>query len=197
MVVSEQKLYIVIFPTYKGGEGMNNHGYQKKIVECYEKLARVVNAHKELGDRIVATIGSWDLLHIGHLRYLMQAKSRGDILVVGVDTDRAIKLYKGPLRPVVPQNERSEMLGYQSCVDLITLVDDVDEKGIWQYSLLKKIKPDVYVAVEDSYSEKQQKEIREMCGELVVLPRQAENTSTSRLIQRAVKGHLQEILEKM
>ncbi len=176
---------------------MKNQNHQKKIVECYDKLARVVNAHRELGNKIVVTIGSWDLLHIGHVRYLMQAKNRGDILVVGVDTDRAIKLYKGPLRPVVPQEERAEMLGYQSCVDFITFVNDVKKKGGWQYGLLKKIKPDVYVAVKDSYSKKQQNDIRKFCRTLVVLPRQAENTSTSRMIQKAVKGHLVDFMGKM
>lgn len=174
---------------------MKNANHGNKFTECYEKLSRVTSALKELDNKIVVTIGSWDMLHIGHVRYLMQAKKCGDILVVGVDSNRAIKLYKGPNRPVYPQEERVEMLEYQSCVDFVTLVDDVDEKGVWQYGLLEKIHPDVYVAVEDSYSEKQRKDIDKFCGELIVLPRQAENTSTSKMIQKAVKGHLEEMLK--
>lgn len=165
----------------------------QKIVNDYERLAKVVEGLRAVNRRIVLTIGSWDLLHIGHVRYLLRAKARGDILIVGVDTDRAIKLYKGPLRPIVPEHERSEMLSYQACVDFITLLDDVDDQGRWQYDLLRKVKPDVFVAVEDSYPKDQLDEIKQHCSELVVLPRQAENTSTTRMVQETVKKHLEQM----
>lgn len=163
---------------------------RNKIVLDDEKLFRVVNGLRGVNNRIVVTIGSWDLLHIGHVRYLIQARTRGDVLVVGVDTDRAIKLYKGPMRPVVPQDERCEMLCYQTPVDFVTLVDDINNKGKWQYGLIRKLRPDVFIAVEDSYPQKQREEIQRYCGELVVLPRQAEKTSTSQMIQNTVKKHL-------
>jgi len=168
----------------------------KKIILDLEKLARITDALREsAGLKIVVTIGTWDMLHIGHLRYLMKAKSYGDILVVGTDSDRAVKLYKGIYRPIVPEEERMEMLVYQTCVDFITLVDDVSKENGWQYGIIKAIKPDVFVAVEDSYPENQRAEIKKHCAELVVLPRQAENTSTSNFIQTAIKGHLAEILK--
>lgn len=85
------------------------------------------------------------------------------------------------------------MLSYQTCVDFITLLDDVDEQGRWQYELLRKIKPDVFVAVEDSYPESQITEIRKHSGEVVILPRQAENTSTTRMVQETVKKHLEQM----
>jgi len=144
-------------------------------------------------------VGSWDLLHIGHVRYLMQAKAQGDILIVGVDSDRAIKKYKGDLRPVVPEDERQEMLSYQSCVDFITPLKDVDAQGKWQYKLLRDVGPDVFVAVKDSYPPHQIKEIKKHSKKVVVLPRQATRTSTSRMIQHTVKRHLDQmydILEK-
>jgi rfaE bifunctional protein nucleotidyltransferase chain/domain len=165
----------------------------QKIVPDYETLAKAMDGLRAVNYRVVLTIGSWDLLHIGHVRYLMRAKEYGDVLVVGVDTDRGIKLYKGDLRPVVPQDERSEMLSYQGCVDFITFIDDIDDRGAWQYELLKKIHPDVFVAVEDSYPEKQLQEIRPHCGELIVLPRQAENTSTTRMIQGTIKKQLDQM----
>lgn len=168
-----------------------------KIVLDYDKLTRVTEALRELGHKIVMTIGSWDLLHIGHVRYLIKAKSYGDILVVGVDSDRGIKLYKGPLRPIVPQGERIEMVSYQTCVDYVTSIDDVDEKGSWQYELIKQVKPDVFVAVEDSYSEQQCEDIKQFCGQLIVLPRQAENTSTSKMIQDTLKKHIAEMMVMM
>lgn len=168
-----------------------------KIVLDYDKLTRVTEALRELEHKIVMTIGSWDLLHIGHVRYLLRAKSYGDILVVGVDSDRGIKLYKGPLRPIVPQNERIEMVSYQTCVDYVTSIDDVDEKGSWQYELIKRIRPDFFIAVEDSYSQEQRKDIEQFCGRLIVLPRQAENTSTSKMIQDTLKKHIAEMMAIM
>lgn len=164
-----------------------------KHVQDYRSLAKVVDGFKHLNYKVVVTIGTWDLLHIGHVRYLRNAKSRGDILIVGVDSDRTVKKYKGELRPIVPYLERSEMLTYQSCVDLVTPVDDVDAKGNWQYKLLKKVRPDIFVAVEDSYSKKQLADIKKFCKEVVVLPRQAERTSTSNMIQYAVKQHLDQM----
>jgi D-beta-D-heptose 7-phosphate kinase/D-beta-D-heptose 1-phosphate adenosyltransferase len=165
----------------------------QKIVRDYEILAKAIDGLRAVNYKIVLTIGSWDLLHIGHVRYLLKAKECGDVLVVGVDTDRGVKLYKGELRPVIPENERCEMLSYQSCVDFVTLVDDIDDNGSWQYELVKKIKPDVFVAVEDSYPEKQLEEIKKYCTELIVLPRQAENTSTTRLIQGTIKKQLDQM----
>lgn len=165
-----------------------------KIVLDYGKLTKVTEALRELGHKIVLTIGSWDLLHIGHVRYLIKAKGYGDVLVVGADSDRAIKLYKGPMRPFIPEDERIEMLSYQGCVDYVTIIDDVDENGVWQYELIELVKPDVFVAVEDSYSEQQRKDIEQFCGQLIVLPRQAEKTSTSNIVQNAVKKHLVEMV---
>ena len=99
---------------------------RKKIVPDYKLLNKIVEGLRAADYKIVATIGSWDMLHIGHVRYLMEAKNRGDILIVGTDTDAAIKRYKGPNRPIIPENERMEMLSYQACVDFVTAIPDVD-----------------------------------------------------------------------
>jgi D-beta-D-heptose 7-phosphate kinase/D-beta-D-heptose 1-phosphate adenosyltransferase len=165
----------------------------KKIIRDYKTLSNIIEGLKAAGYSVVLTIGSWDMLHIGHVRYLNKARDHGDVLVVGVDTDRAIKLYKGELRPVIPGEERCEMLSYQTCVDFITPVDDIDKKGRWGYDLLKKLRPDVFVAVEDSYPQSQLKEIKRYCGRLVVLPRQAANTSTTRFIQGTIKKQLDQM----
>lgn len=165
----------------------------QKIVHDYDTLAKAIDGLRAVNYRVVLTIGSWDLLHIGHVRYLLRAKECGDVLVVGVDSDRGVKLYKGELRPVIPEVERCEMLSYQSPVDFVTLIDDIDQNGAWQYELLKKLKPDVFVAVEDSYPKEQLEEIQRYCTELIVLPRQAENTSTTRLIQGTIKKQLDQM----
>ncbi len=124
------------------------------------------------------------MLHIGHARYIIRSKARGDILIVGVDSDRAMKLYKGPSRPVWPEAERAEMLSYLDPIDWITIIDDVDDTGNWQYGLIDIVRPDVFVAVEDSYPEKQRQAIAQYCGELIVLPRQAEETSSTNTFQK-------------
>ncbi len=112
------------------------------------------------------------------------------MLIVGVDTDETVRFYKGELRPIVPYEERAEMLTYQSCVDFVTPIIDVDEKGRWQYGLIDKIRPDIFIAVEDSYPEAQLADIRKYSTEVIVLPRQAENTSTTNLVQNTVKKHI-------
>lgn len=168
---------------------------QKKILD-YEELARIVEANKILGKKVICTVGSWDMLHIGHLRYLNRAKSLGDVLIVGVDSDKAIKIYKqNPVRPIIPEKERMEMLGYQEFVDYITLVDDVDKNGIWKLGLVKMIKPDIFVAVADeSYSEEQKKEIAKFC-KLHVLPRQARKTSSTNIVEKVFKKKIESFLK--
>jgi len=180
--------------TFKNGD-LPPRTSRSKIIENYDQLTQAASGLRAVGYRIVVTIGSWDLLHIGHLRYLIKAKECGDILIVGVDTDRGVKLYKGPSRPVVPQVERCEMLTYQAAVDFVTLVDDIDEQGRWQYGLIKAVRPDVFVAVEGSYPPEQIAEIEKYSNHVTVLPRQAEETSTSHFVQVTVKRQLLDKLQ--
>lgn len=168
------------------------------IILDYQELKKITDAHKILGHKIVCTVGSWDMLHIGHLRYLIKAKEHGDVLVVGADSDRGIKLYKkSSLRPIIPQEERMEMLKYQECVDYVTLVDDIDDNGKWQYELVKLIRPDFFVTTTDSYPEEQLKDIKLYANEVIVLPRQAEKTSTTEIIERTVKKHVETLLDNI
>ena len=164
-----------------------------KFVEDYGSLVKVIEGLRLLQCQIVLTVGTWDMLHIGHLRYLEKAKSQGDILIVGVDTDEVVKQCKGTLRPIVPFKERCEMLTYQSCVDLVSPLDDLDCKGNWKYGLVRRVKPDVFVAEETSYSDNQLADIQKHCGKLEVLPRQALGTSTSLMVQETVKKHIEEM----
>ena len=167
------------------------------IISDYSELKRIIDAHRTLGHKIVCTVGSWDMLHIGHLRYLMKAKGQGDVLVVGADSDRGIKIYKNELRPVIPQEERMEMLSYQDCVDYVTLVDDIDDQGKWQYELVKIIEPDLFVTTNYSYSSEQIKVVGQYSKDVLILPRQAENTSSTEIMERTVKKHLEVLLKNM
>jgi len=164
------------------------------LILDYNALKNVTDAHKTLGHKIICTIGSWDMLHVGHLRYLMRAKAQGDVLVVGADSDRGIKIYKNELRPIIPEDERMEMLQYQDCVDYVTLVDDIDEKGRWEYGLVNIIRPHMFITTPDSYPENQINDIKQYVEEIVVIPRQAENTSSTSIVENTVKKHLETML---
>ncbi|MBN1905196.1 MAG: D-glycero-beta-D-manno-heptose 1-phosphate adenylyltransferase [Deltaproteobacteria bacterium] len=111
-----------------------------------EKIRSIDDAQKEVellkkeGKRIVFTNGCFDILHIGHARYLHEAKSLGDFLIVAVNSDRSVKALKGPERPVVPENERSEMIAALGCVDMAIIFDEETP-----YEVIKKIVPHVLV----------------------------------------------------
>ncbi len=172
----------------RDGGYINNLVFQKIVLD-YNVLSQKITAFRTIKPdcKVVMTIGSFDIYHNGHGRYLEKAKEYGTILVVGVDSDIAINRYKGSHRPIIPSNERIELLARQMCIDFVTLIDDVDREGNWFYGLLKAIQPDVFVAVKDSYSKDQRKEIRKLGPELVVLQRQARNTSATQIIQEIIK----------
>ncbi len=181
----------------KKAKGSISKEAEKKIILDLNVLARAVASHKERGQIVVATIGSWDMIHRGHVRYIARAQAEGDILIVGADSDRAMKSYKGEERPIIPENERLEMLAYLSSVDYATLVDDVDSDGNWGYELLKVVKPHIYIAVDDSYPKEQLEEIAGYCEDrVIVLPRQAD-TSTTGTIEKAIKIRGAKVIAKL
>jgi D-beta-D-heptose 7-phosphate kinase/D-beta-D-heptose 1-phosphate adenosyltransferase len=99
-----------------------------------------VSAQRERGRRIVFTNGVFDLLHVGHVRYLQQAHDLGDVLVVGLNSDVSTRQVKGAQRPLVPEGERAEVLAALACVDAITIFAEPVASG-----LVALIQPDVYV----------------------------------------------------
>lgn len=92
------------------------------------------------GARVVATNGCFDLLHVGHVRYLTQARALGDALFVAVNADRSTRALKGPGRPLVPDTERAELLAALRCVDYVLLFDDPTAVGV-----MAALRPDIYV----------------------------------------------------
>ncbi|MDQ5825470.1 MAG: adenylyltransferase/cytidyltransferase family protein [Chloroflexota bacterium] len=91
------------------------------------------------GKRLVLTNGTFDLLHIGHVRYLQAARELGDVLVVGINSDESVRGYKGPGRPVVPQDERAEIVAALRCVDYTTIFDEPTATH-----LVEALHPDIY-----------------------------------------------------
>lgn len=111
-----------------------------EFVPSWDLLTKELNARRAAGARIVSTNGVFDLLHVGHLRYLQAARRCGDLLVVGVNSDACTRLLKGPSRPFIPEAERAEMLAGLQCVDYVTLFDEPTP-----VRLLATIRPHLHV----------------------------------------------------
>jgi rfaE bifunctional protein nucleotidyltransferase chain/domain len=103
----------------------------KKALEETKKLRR-------RGKKVVFTNGCFDIIHAGHVRYLKKARSLGDVLVVGLNSDSSIRAIKGLLRPIVPEKERAEVLSALSCVDYIIIFNEATP-----IRLITALKPDV------------------------------------------------------
>jgi len=94
-------------------------------IKARQDLPAILDAHRQRGLRIVLTNGCFDLLHIGHIRYLQSARALGDLLIVAVNSDSSVRLLgKGPGRPIVPEAHRAEVLAALSCVDYVVLFDE-------------------------------------------------------------------------
>ncbi len=104
------------------------------------KLELVLKTLKNQGKKVVFTNGVFDLLHLGHVTYLKEARKQGDLLVVALNSDASVKRLKGPQKPLLPLAERAEMLLALDCVDYVTFFEEDDP-----YNVVKILKPDVLV----------------------------------------------------
>ena len=98
----------------------------RRKIKAKKELRRIIADLKTKRKRIVFTNGCFDLLHIGHVRYLEKAKTLGDVLVVGVNSDSSVRKLKGRRRPILPEQERAEILSGLGCVDYVALFDEID-----------------------------------------------------------------------
>src|SRR3989344_6986463 len=162
--------------------------FSDRFIPDYGVLEQTVTDLKRMGYRIVLTQGVYDLLHLGHRLYLEKAKSFGDILVVGVDSDDLTRERKGPRRPVVPQDERLQMLGGLRAVDIMTLRTSEHELP----HLIKIVRPDTLVLSETTSDVTPElvnsMGLRHYCGEIVTLPAQSTISTTARIRNVAVGG---------
>lgn len=105
-----------------------------------EELAAVLRSRKEAGQQSVFTNGCFDLLHLGHVRYLQEARALGDFLVLALNSDESTARLKGPGRPLVPEMERAEILAALRCVDYVTIFAEPTAGP-----LLELLQPAIYV----------------------------------------------------
>jgi D-beta-D-heptose 7-phosphate kinase/D-beta-D-heptose 1-phosphate adenosyltransferase len=157
----------------------------KQKIKERKTLLRIIKNLKTKGKRIVFTNGCFDLLHIGHIRYLEEAKALGDVLVVGVNSDSSVRKLKGPQRPILPEEERTEILSGLGCVDYITLFDEIDP-----LKLITSLQPNVLVKGGDWTKEQTVgREVVERSGGEVVIPPFVQGASTSNLIETILKKY--------
>jgi D-glycero-beta-D-manno-heptose 1-phosphate adenylyltransferase len=161
---------------------------QSDLMTLHEKL-------KEKDKKIVFTAGSWDLLHVGQCRYLEEAKAAGDVLVVGVSSNEAIRKVKGVNKPILDEKIRAEMLTYLRPVDYVTVLPEPSCQPS-----LGLLKPDVYITVKEDWTEnykdsKEYKTVTKYGGEVKVVDRQSTAISTTKIIQRAIGGHLSSVFK--
>ena len=110
-------------------------------IHSRDSLAALLEKHRQQGHRVVFTNGCFDLMHIGHTRYLHTARSLGDLLVVGVNSDASVRgLNKGSNRPIVPDQQRAEVVAALACVDYVVVFEEPDPAA-----LIAKLQPDVLV----------------------------------------------------
>lgn len=164
----------------RGGTFSSAH----KIVSRTE-ARRIVDDAKKRGKKVVFTNGCFDLLHVGHIKYLEQAKGFGDVLLVGLNDDGSVRALKGPQRPIIGQEERAKILAALSCVDYVILFSDLTPER-----LIAELKPDVLVKGADySLDQVAGREIVESYGGMVKLIPPVEGKSTSGLVRTVLERY--------
>jgi D-beta-D-heptose 7-phosphate kinase/D-beta-D-heptose 1-phosphate adenosyltransferase len=151
----------------------------KSLIEIIAERARL----RESGKKLVFTNGCFDILHVGHVRYLNQARALGDALVVAINSDRSVREIKGNGRPIVNESERAEVLAALACVDFVVLFDDPTPQNI-----IDAIVPDILVKGADwSLSEIVGRDTVEQAGGVVLNIPLVEGSSTTNIIQKVLE----------
>jgi D-beta-D-heptose 7-phosphate kinase/D-beta-D-heptose 1-phosphate adenosyltransferase len=151
-----------------------------RVILDREELRRVREDLRARGLRLVFTNGCFDVLHVGHVRYLRQARELGDALLVAVNSDRSVRALKGAGRPVMGEGERAELLAALASVDFVTVFDDESPRA-----LIADLLPDVLVkggdyALEEIHG---REEVERAGGQVIALPF-VEGASTTSIIER-------------
>lgn len=166
-----------------------NPSFEKRFIKDLDSLKIVVKNLQNAGYKVVLTQGVWDLIHEGHAKYLDEARKRGDVLIVAVDSDEITRARKGPNRPVVPESERLRMLTFLRSVTLVYLRSLELHMKDPAY-LHKALRPDVFVTSQSTkdISDSDRKDMEQYVGKLVIFEPQAATSSTARIRLLMVDG---------
>src|SRR5215204_3984614 len=151
-----------------------------KAVLARKELVDVVAAARETGVRVIFANGCFDVLHVGHIRYLAGARALGDILVVGVNSDEQVAVQKGPGRPIMPDVERAELIASLESVNYVTIFDEPTVEN-----LLLALKPDVHAKGTDyTVDPVPECEVVKSYGGQVAIVGDPKDHSTSEILKR-------------
>jgi D-beta-D-heptose 7-phosphate kinase/D-beta-D-heptose 1-phosphate adenosyltransferase len=148
-----------------------------------ETLKKNIDILRENGKIIAFTNGCFDILHVGHVRYLKEAKSTADVLVLGLNSDASVREIKGEKRPLVGEDERAEVLAALECVDFITIFSEPTP-----LALINLIKPDILIKGGDWPEEKivGRDEVRKWGGRVVVIA-EVKGKSTTNIVDKIIE----------
>jgi len=152
-----------------------------------EELARISETMRTGGRKLVFTNGCFDLLHVGHVRYLQQARELGDALVVAVNSDASVRALKGESRPLNAEEDRAEVLAALGCVDYVTIFTGERVTG-----LLREVRPQIYTKGGDytveSLNAEERGALKEVAAEIKILPL-VPGKSTTAVIEKMECGN--------
>ena len=154
-------------------------------VMTQDELMPILDRLRKEGKKVVFTNGCFDILHVGHIRYLKEAKGYGDILIVAVNSDLSVKSIKGDKRPIVSQSERAEVVAALEMVDYVTMFDEDTP-----YNIIKKLQPDVLIKGGDWTVDKiVGRDIVEARGGKVIAIPVIEGASTTGIVERVLEKY--------
>ena len=150
-----------------------------------EALQPLVKAMKQQGRKVVLANGCFDWLHVGHVRYLREARQLGDCLVVAVNADASVRALKGPPRPLMPEQERAEILAALACVDFVLVFEELNVERV-----LRSLQPQVHCKGTD-YSEQTvpEREVVLSYGGRIAIAGDPKDHSTRSLLQGLMQTH--------
>lgn len=155
----------------------------KNKIKTLKEIIILSSKLKKQGKTIVTTNGCFDIMHAGHAESLQKAKSLGDVLIVGLNSDSSVRDNKGSLRPIIDEKNRAKMLAAMECVDYVVLFDEKDPSN-----LLEAIKPNIHVKGADRrMDEILEKDVVERNGGKIVLIPFSTKISTSDIIKKIIK----------
>ncbi len=150
------------------------------MILTLEEAARFVEQLRARGRTVAFTNGVFDVLHPGHVRYLAEARRQGDVLIVGVNSDRSVRAIKGCERPVFPEAERAEVLAALACVDAVCIFDDETP-----HAIIARLQPDILVKGADwPADEIVGRDVVEARGGRVVRVAVSPGYSTTKILER-------------
>jgi len=159
----------------------------EKIVDL-EELSKRSEKLRAAGKKLVATNGCFDLLHVGHVRYLQAARALGDLLAVGLNSDRSVRELKGKGRPITTERDRAEILAALECVDLVAIFPEARAT-----EFIAASHPDIYVKGGDytpeTLNEEERRLLTEINAEIRIIPFQPGYSTSGLLEQIGKNGH--------